>query len=67
MKRTFEKKELGVVVCTPSISFEGGAVGMTTCGASRVVLGPEAFASLYRVIHVHTWVGEVDNRVCRDG
>jgi hypothetical protein len=54
MKRISKKKELGTVVCSPSISFEGGAVGMITCGASRVLLGLGAFTSLRRVIHVHT-------------
>jgi hypothetical protein len=67
MKRTSGKKELSAVVRTPSISFEGGAVEMTTYGTSMASLGPGAFASLRRVIRVHTWVGEVDNGVRHAG
>jgi hypothetical protein len=35
MKRMSEKKELGVVLCIPSIYFEGRVVGMVVCGAFR--------------------------------
>ena len=41
-----EKKELGVVLRTPSISFEGGVVGMVIGGAFKVMPVLEALASL---------------------
>jgi hypothetical protein len=62
MKR-MSRKELGMVLRTPSISFEGGVVEMAVGGAFGVVPVREAHASLRRVIRVHARVGNVDNRV----
>jgi hypothetical protein len=63
IKRMSRKKELGVVLHTPSISFEGGVVRMVVGGAFGVAPVLEAHASLRRVIRVHARVGDVDNRV----
>jgi hypothetical protein len=46
MKRMSGKKEPGVVLHAPSISFEGRVVEMVVSGAFGVVLDPEAHASL---------------------
>jgi hypothetical protein len=66
MKRTSGKKELRLV-CTPSTSLEDRAVGVITGDALWVLLGPGAFISLCQVIHVHSQVGEVKNKVRRAG
>jgi hypothetical protein len=50
MKRMSEKKELGVMLCAPSISFEGGVVEMVVSCASEVALDLKAHASIHRVI-----------------
>jgi hypothetical protein len=65
MKKMSEKKELGVVLRIPSISFEGEVVGMVVSGAFGVAPDPEAHASLCRVIRVHARVGDMDSRVRR--
>jgi hypothetical protein len=59
MKRAFGENELGVVMHTPSISFDDGVVGMVVGGAFGIALVPEAHASLHRVIRGHAWVGDV--------
>jgi hypothetical protein len=46
MKRMSGKKEPGVVLHAPSISFEGRVVEMVVSGAFGVLLDPEAHASL---------------------
>jgi hypothetical protein len=50
MKRMFGKKELGVMLRFPSISFEGGEAGMVVSCASVVAPNPKAHDSLRRVI-----------------
>jgi hypothetical protein len=61
------KKEFGVMLRAPSISFEGEVVGMVVSCASTVAPNLEAHASLRRVIRVHARVGDVDKGVRRDG
>jgi hypothetical protein len=61
----FGKKELGVVLRTSSISFEGRVVEMVVSGACGVTLDPEAHASHHQVIRVHTRVGDMDSGVHR--
>jgi hypothetical protein len=61
------KKDLGVMLRVPSISFEGGVVGMVVKCASAVAPNLEAHASLCRVIRAHARVGDVDKGVRRDG
>jgi hypothetical protein len=61
MKRVSGKKGVGVAVHSFSFSLEGGAIGTTIYNASRPWFG--VFISFYRVIRVHTSVGEVDNGV----
>jgi hypothetical protein len=63
MKRVSGKKGVGVAVHSFSFSLEGGAIGTTIYNASRPWFG--VFISFYRVIRVHTLVGEVDNGLFR--
>jgi hypothetical protein len=67
MKGMSGKKELGVVLRTPSISFDCAVVRMVVDGAFGVTLVPKVHASLCRVIQVHARVGDVDNGVRRVG
>jgi hypothetical protein len=65
MKRMSGKKGMGAAVCSFSLSLEGGAIGMAVCSACLPRLG--VFVSFYRVIRVHSLVGEVDNGVRQVG
>lgn len=65
MKRMSGKKEQGVMLRTPSFSFEGGVVGRVVGGTFGVAPDPVVLASLRRVIRVHARVGNMDNRVHR--
>ena len=59
------KKGMGAALCSFSLSLEGGAIGMAVCSACLPRLG--VFVSFYRVIRVHSLVGEVDNGVFQAG
>lgn len=66
MKRLSEKKEFGVMLRAPTISFEGAVIGVVIGCAPTAMPVPEAPASLCLVIRVHALVGDVDMGVRHD-